>query len=87
MTKNGRRTLFLLVATAANMLLTVIIIVALVILWSLLSSWLKISQNAFIPATLVAFIAAVILSGFIYSRVLKALRKRPDLEERFGLLK
>jgi hypothetical protein len=87
MTKNGRRALFLLVATVANMLLTFVIIVALVIGWSLLASLFKISQNSIIPATLVAFLAAVVLSGFIYSRVLKALRKRPDLEERFGLLK
>ena len=60
MTKNGRRALFLLAATAANMLLTVLI---------------------------VAFLAGVVLSGIAYSRVLKALRKRPDLEERFGLIK
>jgi hypothetical protein len=87
MTKNGKRVLFLLVATAANMLLTVGILVALVILWSLFMNWLKISANAFIPGTLVAFIGAVVLSGFIYSKTLKAIQKRPDLAKRFGLLK
>jgi hypothetical protein len=87
MTKNGRRGLFLLVATVLNMLLTVLLLVVMVVLWSLLASLLKISQATIAPAILVSFIASVVLSGFIYSRVLKALRKRPDLEERFGLLK
>jgi uncharacterized membrane protein YbhN (UPF0104 family) len=87
MTKNGRRALFLLVATVLNMLLTIVIVVGLVVLWSLIASWLKLSQASIAPATLVAFIAGVILSGFAYARVLKALRKRPDLEERFGLVK
>jgi hypothetical protein len=87
MTKNGRRVLFLLVATVLNMLLTIVIVLALVVLWSLLATWLKISQATIAPATLVAFLAAVVISGFVYSKVLKALRKRPDLEERFGLLK
>jgi uncharacterized protein YqfA (UPF0365 family) len=87
MTKNGRRGLFLLVATLANMLLTFIIIIALIVLWSLISQKLGITANTMAPAIIVAFLAAVILSGLIYSKVLKALQKRPDLEERFGLLK
>ena len=87
MTKNGRRVLFLLIATVANMLLTVILIIALLALWTLLAGALKIQAAAMGPAVIVCFIAAVVLSGFIYSRVLRALRKRPDLEARFGLLK
>jgi hypothetical protein len=88
MTKNGRRGLFLLVATVANMLLTVILIFALLAAWFGVASLLGIeSGKTAAPAILVAFIAAVVLSGFVYSRVLKSLRKRPDLEERFGLLK
>jgi hypothetical protein len=87
MTKNGRRVLFLLIATVANMLLTVLLIVALLAFWTLLSGWLKIQAATMGPAIIVCFLAGVVLSGFIYSRVLKALRKRPDLEERFGLLK
>jgi len=87
MTKNGRRMTFLLVATVANMLLTVILIVAFIAIWSLVSGWLGIQASTMAPAILVSFLGAVVLSGFIYSRVLKALRKRPDLEERFGLLK
>ena len=87
MTKNGRRVLFLLVATVANMLLTVIIIFAILALWFGVAQAVGIKANTAAPAILVAFLAGVVLSGFIYSRVLKALRKRPDLEQRFGLLK
>jgi hypothetical protein len=86
MTKNGRRALFLLVATVLNMLLTIVIVVAIAILWYFISLGLKI-QATMPVAIMVAFLAAVILSGFAYSKVLKALRKRPDLVERFGLLK
>ncbi len=87
MTKSGRRALFLLVATTANMVLTVLILVALVILWSLLSRWLNISPQAFIPATLVAFIGAIIVSGVAYHKILTRIQRDPALAERFGLLK
>lgn len=87
MTKSGRRGLFLLVATLANMLLTFVLIIALVALWALIANQLGISSNTMMPAILIAFLAAVILSGFIYSKVLKMVQKRPDLAERFGLLK
>jgi hypothetical protein len=88
MTKNGRRATFLLVATLGNMLLTLVLIVGLVAAWALIANatGLK-AENTMAPALLVAFIAAIVLSGFIYSRVLKALQKRPDLVERYGLLK
>jgi small-conductance mechanosensitive channel len=85
MTKNGRRALFLLVATLANMLATILILVIVYVGLSALFMALKISAGAIIM--IIALLAGVILSGFLYSKVLKALRKRPDLEERFGLLK
>ena len=87
MTKNGRRVLFLVAATAANMLLTVVLIFAFIAAWFGVSQALGVKAETAAPAILVSFIAAVVVSGFIYGRVLKALRKRPDLEERFGLLK
>jgi hypothetical protein len=87
MTKNGRRGLFLLVATVANLVFTVILIVAFLAIWSLVSGALNIQESTMGPAVIVAFIGAIVLSGFIYSRVLKAMAKRPDLGERFGLLK
>jgi hypothetical protein len=87
MTKNGRRALFLLVATVANMILTLILIFGILAAWFALARALGIESKTAAPAVLVSFIAAVVLSGFIYSKVLKALRKRPELEERFGLIK
>jgi putative effector of murein hydrolase LrgA (UPF0299 family) len=86
MTKNGRRALFLLVATIANMLLTIILITAILILWTLVSQWLHIPSGGPI-AWFVAFFAAIVLAGLAYSKFLKALQKRPELSERFGLLK
>ena len=86
MTKNGRRALFLLVATVANMLFTVILIVILLVAWSLLAQALQIPNNTPIP-WFVAFFAAIIVSGFAYSKVLKVIQKRPGLSDRFGLIK
>ena len=87
MTKNGRRALFLLVATVANMLLTVLLIFAFLAAVFGITQALGIKISSAAPVILVSFLGAVVLSGFIYSKVLKAMRKRPDLEERFGLLK
>jgi hypothetical protein len=87
MTKTGRRMLFLVVATVANMVLTIVLIVALLALWLGIASLLHIGSNTAAPAIIVAFLGAIVLSGLVYSKVLKYLRKRPDLEERFGLLK
>jgi hypothetical protein len=86
MTKSGRRFAFILVATLANMLLTAAMIFVLILAWSLVASKLNIG-NASVVVVMIIFVGAVILSGFVYSKVLKALHKRPDLEERFGLLK
>jgi hypothetical protein len=85
MTKTGRRALFLLVATVANMLLTVLIIVVVVAALGLIFPALGLKAPVVIM--IVAFLAGVVLSGLAYGKVLKILRKRPDLEERFGLLK
>ncbi len=87
MTKNGRRALFLLVATVSNMLLTVLLIFAFLAAAFGITQALGIKISSAAPVILVSFLGAVVLSGFIYSKVLKRLRKRPDLEERFGLLK
>jgi len=86
MTKNGRRALFLLVATVANMLFTIVLIVVLLVAWSLIAQALRIPNNTPIP-WFVAFLAAIVVAGFTYSKVLKAIQKRPGLSERFGLIK
>ncbi len=87
MTKGGRRAVFLLVATVANFLVTCIILVALMLLWSGVSSLLSISQDSVFPAFMAAFLIAVVASGVIYSKVLKYLSDKPELVERFGLAK
>ena len=86
MTKNGKRVSFLLVATLANMLLTIIIIVLLFIGLNALTASLGL-KNFGMVVILTCFLGGVVLSGLIYAKVLKALRRRPDLEERFGLSK
>ena len=86
MTKNTRRALFLLVATVANMLLTIIIIVVVFMGLNLLLPLIGI-KNAGPVIIIIAFLAGIVLSFIVYSKILKYLRKRPDLEERFGLLK
>ena len=86
MTKNSRRALFLLVATLANMLLTIIIIVVVLVGLNLLFPLIGI-KNAGPVIIIIAFLAGIVLSFIVYSKILKSLRKRPDLEARFGLIK
>jgi len=88
MTKNGRRALFLLVATVLNMLLTIVIMVAVYIALSAIFGLLKV-EAGFVGVLIIGitFLSGIVLSGLVYSRALKAIRKRPELEERFGLLK
>lgn len=87
MTKGGRRALFLLVATVANLLVTCIILIALLLLWSAIAGLLSISQDSIQFAFMAAFLIAIVLSGLLYSKVLKHLSEKPELVERFGLAK
>jgi len=48
---------------------------------------LNFAQSTIMPAFVISFIAAVVLSFLIYGKFLKYVAARPDLEERFGLLK
>lgn len=87
MTRSGRRAVFLIVATVANFLVTIILMALLMLLWSAISGLLSLSQDSVFPAFMAAFLLAVVLSGFIYSRVLRYLSDKPELVERFGLSK
>ena len=87
MTKNGRGGRVRLVATVANLVFTVMLRFAFLAIWALISGALNIQESTMGPAVIVAFVGAIVLSGFIYSKVLKAIQKRPDLAERYGLLK
>jgi O-antigen/teichoic acid export membrane protein len=86
MTKNGRRALFLLVATIANMLLTIVLIAALLLAWAAIANLLGIASVAPV-AWFVAFFAAIVLAGLAYAKVLKRIQRDPKLCERFGLVK
>jgi len=84
MKANGKALLFILAATVANMLATALIFVALLGLYGLtLGRVLKLSSAA--PVVLVAFVAAVVASGFVYNRVIKLLSAKYDLEGRLGI--
>jgi intracellular septation protein A len=86
MKANGKALLFILVATLANMLATALIFVALLGLYGLtLGRVMKISSAA--PVVFVAFAAAVVISGFIYNRVIKKLSAKYNLEGRLGINK
>ncbi|MDP3178802.1 MAG: hypothetical protein Q8M76_12930 [Spirochaetaceae bacterium] len=84
MKTNGKALLFILAATVANMLATALIFVALLGLYGLtLGRLVKLSSAA--PVVLVAFVAAVVVSGFIYNRVIKKLSAKYDLERKLGI--
>jgi hypothetical protein len=87
MTKSARRITFLAVATVANFLITAIILIALILIWGAIAGALNIAQSTMMPAFVIAFLAAVVLSFFIYGKFLKYVSGKPELEERFGLLK
>jgi Na+/glutamate symporter len=87
MTKNARRATFLAVATLANFLVTLIVLIALGALLVLITGALKLQMSSSLPLFVIAFIGAVVLSFFIYGKFLKYVSSRPDLQERFGIKK
>ena len=87
MTKSARRAVFLIVATLANFLITAFVLVALILIWGAIAGALNFSQSTIMPAFVISFIAAVVISFLVYGKFLKYVAARPELEERFGLLK
>lgn len=86
MTQKSRLALFMVGATLANILLTFALFFALLALYSAtLGQVLKAQSAGF--AILACIILAFVGSTFIYNRALAALRKRPDLADKFGLIK
>ena len=76
--------LFILAATLLNLAMTAGFFVGLLLLYGLtLGRFLKVGAS--LPAILLSFIAAVVLSTLVYSALLKRLRSRYDLQKRFGL--
>ncbi len=86
MSKSGRRALFIIVATLANIVLIFAITIALIALYSVtLGRVLKAESSAF--AVLVCIILSFVLSIVIYTKILNAIQKRPDLVEKWALNK
>jgi hypothetical protein len=84
MTKGARTALFILVATAANILVTAASFILLLVIYGLsLGRVLKIATAA--PVILVAFLASILISSLIYKKGLDWARKKWNLEEKLGL--
>jgi|GEM_PF-1783476 len=86
MSKNARRALFITVATLANIVLIFAITIALIALYSLtLGRVLKAESTVF--AVFICIILSFVLSIVIYTKILNAIQKRPDLVEKWALNK
>jgi hypothetical protein len=84
MTKGARTAIFILAATAANILVTALSFILLLVLYGLtLGRVLKIATAA--PVILVAFLASIVISSIAYKKGLDWARKRWKLEEKLGL--
>lgn len=82
----GRVLLFVLGATLGNILLMALSFVLFMLLYSVLLAKI-LPPEALIWAIAVAFLLALVVSTFVYRRVLKLLRERYHLDETLGLTK
>jgi hypothetical protein len=86
MTKKARCAVFMIVATVGNILVTFALFFGLVALYgATLGQILKVKSAG--AAILVCIVLSIVGSAVIYNKVLGALRKRPDLVEKYGLSK
>lgn len=84
MTKRERMVLFMIAATLLNILVTAVLFVGFIALYSLtLGRVVKAGSSAI--AVSLSFILAVILSSLVYKKALTALRKKINFEEKFGI--
>ena len=84
MTRRARTLLFLLAATAGNLVLTIALFAGLLVLYSATLGQLLKLRSAALPI-LACFALAVLGSTLAYHKVLDRMRKRPGFEEKFGL--
>ena len=86
MTKGSKTLLFVLGATVVNILVTIVAFVLILVLYGLtLGRWLKISTAS--PVIIIAFLGSVVISAFVYKKVLNWAQKRWNLEEKLGYSK
>ncbi len=84
MTKRERAVVFMIGATLANILVTAILFVGFIVLYSLtLGRILKVNSAGL--AVGASFILAIVASALLYRKVLETMKKRMNFEERFGI--
>jgi hypothetical protein len=83
MTRSARTLIFLVAATLANMLVIALTTLILIVAYSLtFGRFLALKSSA--PVILGAFLAALVISTFVYKKALDWARKRWHLEEKLG---
>jgi hypothetical protein len=83
MTKRAKLLLFMIGATLFNVLLTALLFVGVLALYSLtLGQILKVPSAGL--AIAVSFVVAIAISSIVYKKILESLRKRIDFDSTFG---
>jgi hypothetical protein len=86
MTAKERCAIFMIVATLGNIVVTFALFFGLLALYgATLGQILKVRSAG--PAILVCIVLSIVGSAIVYNKVLGAIRKRPDLVEKYGLSK
>jgi hypothetical protein len=86
MTKKTRTVLFMIGATLLNIVLTAVLFVGFLALYSVTLGQILKTPSAGL-AIGVSFMLAIIASSVIYKKILELLRKRIDFEATFGIKK
>ncbi len=82
MSKGGRATLFVILATIGNLLVTAILFFGILFAYGLtLGRFLHLGAFAVFGS----FVVAIVLTVFVYNAILKRLRKRYDFGKLLGL--
>jgi hypothetical protein len=86
MNKRTKLVLFMTGATIFNVLLTVLLFIGVLALYSLtIGQLLKVPSAGL--AIVVSFVIAIVISSIVYKKLLEILRKRIDFEKTFGTRK
>jgi uncharacterized membrane protein len=83
MTKRGKLALFMVGATLFNILLTALLFVGILALYSLTIGQLLKVPSAGLAIT-VSFVIAIVISSIVYKKLLEYLRKRIDFDATFN---
>ena len=86
MSKKTNVFLFTIVATILNVVVTALLFIALMWLYSVTLAP-RLPQTAIVWAAMAGFIASIVVTIFIYRKVLDWARKKYNLDEQLGLNK